>query len=151
MKSSTLVFVAASLTLSACDGIAPERDELARNRALWEATGPGSYEYAVERLCFCGSRGPARVTVENGIVSSVVPVSDDDPSLDLTPELFPGVDGLFDILENAVARDAYSIEVTYDPDSGVPLEFFIDYEENIVDEELGMRVTEPVTARAQIP
>ncbi|MDZ7778429.1 MAG: DUF6174 domain-containing protein [Gemmatimonadota bacterium] len=42
-------------------------------------------------------------------------------------------------------RDAHSISATYDPETGVPIDFFIDYEENVDDEELGMRVTEPVT------
>ncbi len=53
---------------------------------------------------------------------------------------------MFDVLEDAIARDAHSISATYDPDTGVPVEFFIDYQENVADEELGMRVTEPVTA-----
>ena len=33
--------------------------------------------------------------------------------------------------------------VTYDPESGVPLDVFIDYAENIADEELGFTVQVP--------
>jgi hypothetical protein len=135
------------LTLFApsCDSLGPERSELERARALWEANGPSDYVYTVERLCFCGYRGPARVTVEDGAVVSIVYLADDEPPVELTEELFPTVDGLFDILEDAIARDAHSISATYDPEMGVPVEFFIDYQENVADEELGMRVTEAVT------
>lgn len=136
-----------TLRASACSShLGPERTDLERNRELWEATGPATYVYGVERLCYCGMRGPARVTVENGEVVSVVLVEaeEDLPLSEATAELFPGVDGLFDILEDAIERNAHAIDVTYDPRNGVPLEFFIDYLENAVDEELGMRITEPV-------
>lgn len=135
-----------TLLAASCDSLGPERSELERARALWEASGPSDYVYAVERLCFCGYRGPARVTVEGGAVVSVVDLAEDEPPIEPTEELFPSVDGLFDILEDAIARDAHSISATYDPDTGVPVEFFIDYQENVADEELGMQVTEPVTA-----
>lgn len=41
-----------------------------------------------------------------------------------------------------LGRDAFRIEVTYDPDTGMPLDFFIDCEENVAEEELGFRVNE---------
>jgi len=145
----TLPLVLVGLSASACasDHLGPQRTDLERNRERWEATRPDRYVYAVERLCFCLMRGPARVTVENDEVVSVLLV---DPEEGASPSqagegLFPDVDGLFDILEDALERDAHGIEVTYDPATGAPLEFFIDYLENAIDEELGMRVTEPVT------
>jgi hypothetical protein len=39
--------------------------------------------------------------------------------------------------------------VTYDVETGVPIEFWIDYAENIADEELGFRVTESVASLPQ--
>lgn len=134
-----------SLLATSCDSLGPERSELERARALWEATGPSDYSYAVERLCFCGYTGPARVTVEDGEVVSVVSLTEQQLPIEPSEDLFPSVDGLFDILEDAMARDVHSITATYDPETGVPVEFFIDYQEFTVDEELGMRVTEGVT------
>lgn len=133
------------LALSACDVVTLGRSELERARALWEATGPDDYTYAVKRLCFCGYLGPVRVTVEDGAVVSIVPVGDEEAPFELTEDYFPGVDGLFDILEDAVERDAHAITATYDPETGVPVSFYIDYEEQAADEELGMEVTEPVS------
>jgi len=139
----------AGLAGSACSRAGPEPGELQRHRAIWERTGPSSYAYAVELLCFCAFRGPARVTVRDGALVSIEVLEPEDgaPSLSQAElaELFPTVDGLFDLLEEAVDRDAYAIDVTYDPASGVPLELYVDYDENVADEEMGMRVTEPVT------
>jgi hypothetical protein len=59
------------------------------------------------------------------------------------------VEGLFDILRDAIVRDAHVIEVTYDVETGVPIKFWIDYAENIADEELGFRVTESVASLPQ--
>jgi hypothetical protein len=39
-------------------------------------------------------------------------------------------------------RDAHEVQVSYDPELGYPTDFSIDYEEQVADEELGMRVTE---------
>jgi hypothetical protein len=144
----TLLFLAALLPLLggwSCDSLGPERDDLERARARWEATRPANYQYAVERLCFCYPVGAARVTVEWDEVTSVVFLEEAPEGFEPSADLYPSVDGLFDILEDAVESGAHSISVTYDPETGVPVEFFIDYSENIADEELGMRVTEPVT------
>lgn len=136
--------------LTACDAVGP-RDprllELEVHRARWDSLGPDSYEYAVERMCFCPTEyiGPVRVRVEDGqvvdraYVDSGVAVTGDAATA------FPSVEGLFDLLRSAMERDADRIDATYDPDLGVPVDFWIDYSEMAVDEELGMRVTEAVS------
>ena len=117
--------------------------ELEENRERWEALALTSYEYAVRRRCFCapGAIGPARVRVENGVVTGRTYVDSGDPVPDGLDDAFPRVDGLFETLADAYERGAHSVEVTYDPDSGVPLDIYIDYEEFAVDEELGFTVT----------
>jgi hypothetical protein len=54
------------------------------------------------------------------------------------------VDGLFDVLRDAMNEGAHEIRVTYNPANGVPIDFWIDYSENTADEELGFIVTESV-------
>lgn len=134
--------------LASCDavglGTGPE-DELQDNLDRWTELAPTSYTYAVSRLCFCGAEaiGPVRITVEDGTVTERVYVETGDPVSGTFAELFPTVDGLFEVLADAYERDAAQIDVTYDPETGVPLDFWIDYQVNIADEELGFRVTEP--------
>lgn len=139
----------AGLVGGGCGGVGPEVGPLAeveRNRAKWDAARAASYEFGVERLCFCGqeARGPVRLSVSGQDVTERVYVDSGDLVPASFAELFPSVDGLFDILVAAIVADAHSIEVTYDTVSGVPIDLWIDYAENIADEELGFRVTEMV-------
>ena len=135
--------------LNACGGTGPSDPQvraLDEAQARWESLGPGSYVYALSRQCFCPLEyiGPARVTVDDGAVVSRVYVDSGDP----VPAAydFPTVDGLFEVLRSALEQEADEILVTYDPDLGVPLEIWIDYEHMAADEELGYVVTEAVAA-----
>lgn len=118
--------------------------EIERNRARWERLGIDSYAYAVERRCFClpEALGPVRVTVSDGVVTLRSYVDSGEAVSESRAELFPSVDGIFLTLLDAVERDAFRIDVTFDPASGVPLDVWIDYERDVADEELGFRVTE---------
>jgi len=128
-----------------CYDVGPEQAELERARARWAAVGPSSYTYGLERICFCPPVGPARITVEAGEVVSVEWLEPSPEWSQPQAEWYPSVDGLFQLIDAALAQRAHSVQVTYDPTNGVPLELYIDYSEQIADEELGMRVTEPVT------
>lgn len=137
------------VAFAACSDQGPNAPEqlgtIAENQQRWQSTGPDDYVYAVERLCFCGLIGPVRVTVVDGVATERIVVASGEPLTGEAADLFPTVDGLFDLLIEAVAADAHEVEVTYDPETGVPVDFRIDYEELVDDEELGVRVTEPVT------
>jgi hypothetical protein len=135
--------------LAACGATGPEDARLAAleaHLARWHRVGPTSYVYAIERMCFCPAEylGPVRVWVEN---REVVELAYVDTGLGVAPDLaaeFPTVEGLFEVLRSAIERRADRIDVTYDAVLGLPLDFWIDYSEMAVDEELGMRVTEAV-------
>jgi hypothetical protein len=133
----------------ACGSLGPDDEhltDLEANQARWETLGPGSYVYAVERLCFCSpeSLGPVRVRVEDGVAVEHVYV---DSGLAVPSAIavgFPTVDGLFELIRSAIDADAFEVRATYDQGLGVPLDFWIDYNEMLADDELGMLVTEVV-------
>lgn len=133
-------------TLAACADLGPGdedlRAEIAANRRTWEAKRPPAYVCEVERLCFCGEdgRGPVRVRVVSGGVQARAYTASGAAVPSQLEAYFPGVEGLFDILEDAVERDAHQIQVTWDPESGIPMDFWIDYQANLADEEQGYRV-----------
>ncbi|MDH3269946.1 MAG: DUF6174 domain-containing protein [Gemmatimonadota bacterium] len=141
----TTAALAGSLGLAGCGISGPGIDDLAelnRNRARWAQVRPAAYEYAVERLCFCALEGPVRMLVTGSQASGHRFVDSGDPVPVDQREWYPTVEGLFDVVADAFGRDAFEVDVTYDPDTGVPVEIFIDYEQNVADEELGFRVTE---------
>jgi hypothetical protein len=116
--------------------------ELEANRKRWASLALTSYEYVLARSCFCPPAflGPVLVRVEDSVVTerSFVEVIEPDPGA--PGESFPSVAGLFDIIADAYERDAHVVEVTYDPETGVPLDIYVDYEQNVADEELGLTV-----------
>ena len=142
--------VVSTLVVAGCDDEGPGAQalrDLTNARARWARVGPDDYRYAIRRLCFCGPEaiGPVRVTVSAGEATARVYVDGGEPVPGSLAPLFPTVDGVFQILVDAFEDGAYRIDVVYDPETGVPLDVFIDYEENVADEELGFEVTEVVT------
>ena len=84
-----------------------------------------------------------RVTVDGETVVSQL--YGDGRAVDATAAgWFPSVDGLFVVLLEAFDEGAHEIRVTYDPQLGVPVDLWIDYSQNTIDEELGFTVTEAV-------
>lgn len=136
------------IAFSGCtSSLAPEDRELERiraQRAIWSAQEISDYTFESRRVCFCAFVGWLEVTVRADTVESITAIDDPDvPAWAL--EDYPTVDGLFDILEDAVDRNAVQIDVTWHDTLGYPTTFFIDYALNIADEELGhdVRVLTP--------
>ena len=133
----------------ACGDLGPvdERfDELDRQEAKWQAARPAQYRFGLARICFCApeSLGPVRITVSGEDVTERRYIASGDPVPESLEAFFPSIDGLFDLLRDAIERDAHRIDVTYDPVSGVPIDLYIDYEVNVADEEVGYEVVESV-------
>lgn len=148
--STLLVPVLAAWAFLGCAGGGPAeveglKGDLERARERWDATGPASYRYTVTRQCFCirEALGPAVVTVRDGEVTAVTRAGSGEPVEPEYRDFFPSVEGLFEILEEAVERDADRIEVRYDPVLGSPVHVWIDYETGMADEETGFEATLP--------
>jgi len=142
VAAAALLAPALSSGCASSDPLDDPRSELETNRARWVADRPTAYSYTLERLCFCGpeARGPVVVTVQGASVTERVYVGSDEPVAPALEDLYPSVDGLFEVLEEAMDRDAHRIEVTYDVGTGIPLDIWVDYAENVADEELGFAV-----------
>ncbi len=129
--------------LGACtlfDSGSVTRTDLDLNRRLWAAQNLANYRMTYTVQCFCpaAARGPFTVTVVDGQMRSVEPVPGGD---ELALYAVYTVEGLFQLVEDAYARGAARVEVTYHPDLGYPTRVFIDDDARAVDEELGIEVT----------
>lgn len=103
-----------------------------------------SYDYEFNWICNCVDdfNKRVRISVENEIISGVV---DSETQIPIPPEnvsRYRTVNGLFDFLQEAMDRDAFEFEVTYDLQLGYPISASIDYVEQIAGDEMSFTVHE---------
>ncbi|MHB1193915.1 MAG: DUF6174 domain-containing protein [Longimicrobiales bacterium] len=155
LRSAAAAALSAVLVLlgSACKDQGPDTegflDDIAQHRAIWESKRPSSYVYELERWCNCPKeeQGPVRVNVEGTlVVERRYPETGAVVASSLN-SAFPAVDGLFDMLEDAARREPWSINVYWDAELGYPRDFYVDFESNVLYDELSYRVvTAPASA-----
>jgi len=145
LRQQTLLIVGlttATLSLSSCDGVTSPRSALEQARTRWAERGPSNYSVVVSRSCFCAppSTDPVTVTVTDGLIASRVYVASGDTVPASIASVFPDIEQLFDIIQDAIAQGA-RVNATYHPDFGYPESAFIDYDSNAADDEVGYSLT----------
>ncbi len=116
------------------------QESLNTSRALWESKGPKEYKMEFSWQCFCPQDYTDKVIIEiaaDGSIKSVVRQRDGQALPSSDHERYMNVDGLFNLLQEAIDKKAYKIDVGYHPELGYPTHAFIDYANNVIDEERG--------------
>ena len=114
-------------------------------RARWDAAGVSSYAYTYQKVCECHREQPSDtiVTVEQGRIVDVRYDRDEYlAEVPVPPERyawFRTVDDLFALVAGALERAAV-VRVSYEPRLGYPTRIFVDYERDLVGEEVELRV-----------
>ena len=131
------VSVICALLLTACEN--PIESQL--EQQLWQDLGIRDYQYEYVVSCFCGFNGPnpALITVRDGIVTKVEPVSG-GPSFTGPVNTWPTIDSVFAIISRAEARDPNVLEVEYDETYHYPKKIDLDPVEGTIDDEVTYRV-----------
>jgi hypothetical protein len=122
------------------------REQYEQGLERWEATRPEAYVVTLERICFCSpeAKGPVQVTVQGNTVLSRVYEASGEPVPAEFASGFPTIDGLFKIIKDALDDGYHDLEAFYDPATGIPFNFWIDYKQNVQDEEIGYNVDVPL-------
>jgi len=120
--------------------------ELDGARARWKAAAIGTYEYGYNKYCDCHRESPPEtvVTVRDGTVTGVrhrpVGTTVEVPAADKNLQYYWTVEGLFDLIASAEVRGV-QVRATYDAQLGFPREIYIDYDKNLIGDELDVRLT----------
>ena|SRR5687768_50051 len=120
--------------------------ELERARARWQSAELASYEYGYHKFCECHRESPPEtvVTVRGGSVTGVrhrpVGGATEVPAAEKSFEYYWTVDGLFALIESAQERGV-QVRAAYDAELGFPREIYIDYDTNLIGDELDLRLT----------
>lgn len=143
------------------------QSDLNAHRELWEASEVNDYAYEFIVWChflnYCGR--PIRVNVSNGVVQTMVYsesdiivyarsesadyVHDDIMEwVDHDSELSVAtVNGMFEMIQDAIFGRADGIWVRYDADLGHPMHFSIDYLSEAIDDEIEIEILRLSSAR----
>ena len=107
--------------------------------ALWDSEGSDTYNLHYTYWCECyGSAKPIHLVVKNGVMeSSVLPDSGEEAIGSLVLET---IDGLFDLVQEALDFTAYSLHVNYDSSLGFPTYISTSYYHNVADAGFYMEV-----------
>jgi hypothetical protein len=133
--------------------LADLRAELSVQRERWMAQHIDDYQLTLSRSCFCAPEGAGLVvvTVLGGEPVAWLYFLSGDPVDAAWQPVFPTVDGVFDFLEEAIARGADAIEVTFDPVLGLPTSLHVDYRAGLADEEIGYELEKLVPILDGVP
>ncbi len=146
MASARLLVPVAALLIGGCRSAFggeedPGRQQFRAAKAQWEAAGVTSYSFIVANSCFCAMVGKeVQVRVDDGVITSLTLVEDSTPVPAQYVSQYRTLDALFDLIEDALNRDAVYLEVQYDFAYGFPLQGYIDYSARTVDEEFGWAI-----------
>ena len=117
--------------------------ELDSHRALWEQTRSSAYTYEYKVHCECSDAfgQPVKVTVNNGEIESIVYAESGDMGKSGDPPVVSGspryhtIDGLFDVIQDAITNEVDKVSVSYDRKFGYPRKVEIDHMFNSTDDE----------------
>jgi hypothetical protein len=142
-RLARLSLALSGLAAAACGVTGPsgrhagEQARLDQARAQWRAQAIADYTYVFSRGCFCVEeyREPVTVTVRGGAIASVVSVAG---GVARDPAGYSTVEGLFDLVQDAIDEDADQIRTEYDPARGYLASAYLDLSERIADEEISV-------------
>jgi hypothetical protein len=84
--------------------------------------------------------GPVNISVRENRIDGAAFVEDDVPVAVEGLERYRTIEGLFDLLQEGIDKNAHSISAEYHSELGYPVKASIDYEEYTIDEELGFGI-----------
>lgn len=143
MVNKLLTFTLIVLLLSACNenDQSEVQEQLNLSKALWSQHGIEDYQITSRLFCFCIINHDIVNLVDNGELVSAFYAGSGSPIPADQFEYQKSVDDYFDLIQEAINEDAFSIDVSYDSTYGYPVDISIDYDQNIADEEVGYRLS----------
>ncbi len=120
-------------------------DALERNRDRWANEQVDTYRYTLSTSCECvaASFGPVSIEASHEQITSIIPLREGEEG----PEeqwwsAFVTVHDMFELIESAIDQRAHQFEVRYDPALGHPTLISLDLNEQYVDDELVIQVSD---------
>ncbi len=116
-------------------------EDLRIHRQQWSSLDISEYTYRFNWNCFCVPEytQPVFITVQQHRITQVIDVESGEPLSFEDFSRYRTIDGLFNLIQDAIEQDAHQINVVYHPSTGYPVSSWIDYNEFLADEERGFQ------------
>ncbi len=134
------------ISVSACSMLNGGDTDVTTNLEKWQNSKAENYTITIDRLCYCPQGFyPANVVVEKDTVKHALNPDTNEPipidsltnsNITVYSELYPTVNELFEIIKDALQRDAEKLDVTYNDEIGYPEKIDIDYSRGVADDEI---------------
>jgi hypothetical protein len=130
-------WLAALTVVIACESTVESQQQ----QDLWNALGIRNYTYVYTQACFCGFTGPnpARITVKNGVVTSVTSADSAHTVFNGNIGAYPTIDSLFAIAARAQSQNPATFDITYDETYHFPRVIYVDPVQRVADDEVTYR------------
>ena len=112
---------------------------LLENKKRWKDAQTKNYSFVVKKSCFCPHEENIQSTIDNEkvieskYIPSNIPINIDNKQ--------KSIEEYFNIIEEAINENVYKIIVDYDLLYGYPKMISIDYDEQMVDEQISYLIT----------
>ncbi len=119
--------------------------ELDVNRALWDAAAIHDYSMTFQRLCsLCSIEFliPVRITVRGDTVHEMTDWDTGTPVEEPAEGAFLTIDEVFDVIQEAINRNAAAIDVGYNSTFGYPIDVDIDLSRSQFNDDVQFRIRE---------
>ncbi len=115
-----------------------------QERERWETNRPPAYQFTYQRICFCVPDWvrPVVIDVTDDRIGRILYADDATPVGPTYWKSYHTIDGLFALIDSALARDAAQVTVQFDEALGYPTQLYIDEDLRIADEELGIATSD---------
>jgi len=147
MKRGTALTLGAVLWLGGCDLITgpDELERLDDARTRWALQGSQAYSYEVRRTCYCGYPAGAwtRVEVRDHAAVAAWDLETGEPLPGTLLPSLPTIERLF-VMAGEMIAGADHYRIRYDPTLGYPMEIFVDWIAQGVDDEVYITAREVI-------
>lgn len=146
---SILALAIAAPLIAGCSLVEPDqwadrRDALERSRDRWHDQLVHTYRHMLTMGCECigGFTGPVVIEVTDRQITSLVPVREDVDVPEEQWSSFHTVESLYELIDTAIDQRAYRFDVRYHPLLGYPAQISLDFDQQVVDDELLIQVSD---------
>lgn len=142
-------FIFSFITCVLLLGCAAERYEkelnrLSNAREKWnsiKAANSGEYVFKLHLSCYCYGTDPVQITIDSDTIKSVLDIDSQKVLPSSDNNYYKTIDQWFDWIDKSLDEKPYSVSVTYDDTLGYPKAVFFDFEENVVDDEINVSIS----------